>query len=1235
MHLTAALRPQVILGSDSVTFEEKPMRSTSLTRRALLFAAAAMLAAHLSPGRVSAAAAPSGERPVKNAAPAKTKDIDLGKLDKGATVEGFTLEALYLDDRDVPVGARFTHKKTGFIVDLLRIESVPQTFTWVNTFPVSDQGEPHTQEHLLLGKGTKGRAFAGLDTMWLAVSSAFTEQLQTCYHFNTAAGADVFFDLFSAQIDALLHPNYSDEEIRREVCNFGVADGPDHTQRLEEKGSVYNEMVSSTTNPYWKLFQSAGHLAYGTSHPVSYNAGGEPSGIRTMKPEDIRSFHKANYYLSNMGTIAAFPSSITFRSALARFGAILDKNEAGGTRRPRVTENDLPAPRPAAAGTIRITEYPYKNADQPSPIMLTWPANRSLDTNETLLADLFVSAVAGDPTTNLYKLFIDSKTRTIDVGAKSVFGSVSRHQGNIVQVGFTDVDSENLTEEKIGAVRKAVVDEIARVAAYADGSPELREFNERISSRLVQTERDLAKFVNSPPGFGGRNTGAAWMDSLFLLDRSHEFRRSLTFRSSLAFARSLLETKKNFWKGYLEKWKVLGVVPYATAAKPSPDLLAREDKERTARGQAEAERLAKSYGVAGPQEAIQRYQKSYDAESARIEEEASKIPQASFVKSPPMTLDDQLQYDVGKVGPGVPIVTSHFDSMTSASVGLALRLDPLTRDQLRYVSLLPPLLTQVGVIDNGTPVSFEEMSERLRKEILSLDAGFSSNMRTNRVELLVHGAGLGEAEAARAVDWMSLVLLHPDWRPENLPRIKDLVDQILTGLRNTMQGPQEYWVTDPSNAYRMQTNLAYLAAESALTAEHNALRLRWLLKEAPPQHAEALAAFLTRLAAAGKDATREDLKALAGARADAPDEKLPDGMKPYADRLREMPPAARAVANDALEDLDLSLIEIPDASLAADWKYLCEAMRDDLATPPAKALADLDAVRKRLLSSGGARTFLVGSSAMEKSLEPKIAALVGSLDKSPLPAASLSKDPWIDARLMGRGAASSDPVYVGLLAPNMTGGVIMTSAPGAGFSDAADRDKQLDYLASRLYAGYGAHGIFLKTIGAGLAYSNGLRASVSSARIGYYAERTPELPQTVKFVIDILKNGKRDSKLGAYSVAQVFAEFRSAASYEARAEGMAADLADGQTPEQVRRFRESILKISKEPRLGDLLFDRKDKVLGRVLPGYNIKGADVPGAVYYVIGPDKQLDAWEAYLKTAEGGDTKLYRLYPRDYWLP
>lgn len=213
----------------------------------------------------------------------------------------------------------------------------------------------------------------------------------------------------------------------------------------------------------------------------------------------------------------------------------------------------------------------------------------------------------------------------------------------------------------------------------------------------------------------------------------------------------------------------------------------------------------------------------------------------------------------------------------------------------------------------------------------------------------------------------------------------------------------------------------------------------------------------------------------------------------------------------------------------------------------------------------------------------------------------------------------------------MSGGVIMTSVASVTYAQANDREAQLDYLASRLFAGAGAHGIFLKTIGAGLAYSNGLRGSISSGRSGYYAERTPELPQTVKFVIGELKNEKRDSSLADYAVAQTFVENRAGQTYESRAEAMAADLADGQTPDQVRAFRQSILTLRKDPALGDALFDRKDRVLAAELPGWSDGWKPATGGVYFIIGPDKQLDAWDAYVKTFGG---TLVRLYPRDFWM-
>jgi hypothetical protein len=118
-------------------------------------------------------------------------------------------------------------------------------------------------------------------------------------------------------------------------------------------------------------------------------------------------------------------------------------------------------------------------------------------------------------------------------------------------------------------------------------------------------------------------------------------------------------------------------------------------------------------------------------------------------------------------------------------------------------------------------------------------------------------------------------------------------------------------------------------------------------------------------------------------------------------------------------------------------------------------------------------------------------------------------------------------------------------------------------------------------------------------------------------------------------LAQAFLESRASGTYEARAEGIANDLADGQPPEQVRRFRQSILDLRKDPKLVDKLFERKDRVHERLVPGYGAKSGNVAGGTFMVIGPDKQLDAWEQYLKASEGPDAKLYRLYGRDFWMP
>jgi hypothetical protein len=138
------------------------------------------------------------------------------------------------------------------------------------------------------------------------------------------------------------------------------------------------------------------------------------------------------------------------------------------------------------------------------------------------------------------------------------------------------------------------------------------------------------------------------------------------------------------------------------------------------------------------------------------------------------------------------------------------------------------------------------------------------------------------------------------------------------------------------------------------------------------------------------------------------------------------------------------------------------------------------------------------------------------------------------------------------------------------------------------------------------------------------------LPQTLRFVIDELKKAKSDANIARYAIAKAF-DSRVAFGFEARASAMAANLVDELTPDLVRAFRTRVLAAAKRPSLEDALFGRMQAVYSKVLPGY---GALDPDAIYFVIGPDKQMTAYQEYLHAAVGKTVTLHRLYPRDFWI-
>jgi Zn-dependent M16 (insulinase) family peptidase len=1160
-------------------------------------------------------------------------------LQQNQRIADFAVVNVYDNGAGAAMGARFRHVPSGFVLDVLRIQTVPQAFMWVNSPPPSDQGEPHTCEHLLLGMGTRGRYVASLENMSLGNSSAFTMQMETCYHYHTAAGADVFFELMEKKLEAMLYPTFSDEEIRREVCHMGLKFNPeDSTYTLEEKGTVYNEMVSTYERPWSPLFREMGVLQYGPRHPLCLDAGGYPDSIRTMTPDDMRRFIAATHHLNNMCMIVAIPDEITLDDCLARTSAIFAKLEPNATpgEDPAFGRERVPPPQPAPAGLVTQVGFPHQNPAEPGVLVFGWQPNRSLSNNDLYLLELLWANLAGDETSVLYQKFIDSQKREMDIGASSVFAWTSGDPGQPLYVGFDNVRRDALSDSTILRVRDLVMREIARIASWPDGSPELAAFNEQAKARIIERRREIRRFLNSPPQFGYRGTGSRWMEHLRRLQKEPGFRKSLALDEEMKYAELALSSAANPWRALIATARIDAPLPYAVAAVPDPALLEKTEAERKARVEAYIAELKRQYSVATDAEAIDKFRADYDAQTALIEAAAATIPMPKFIDNPPMTLDDQLRYEVDRLPGGGPLVNSIFDNMTGATVGLAFNMNVVPEAMLLYTAALPTLLTDVGIVRDGRPIPYDQVRDQIRRDILELYAYYSTNARTERTELVVRGAGSDLAESERAIGWIGDVIFSADWREENLPRLRDAIDLALANTRNTMRNAEEAWVDDPANAYWRQTNPLYLHTSSFLTQTHALHRLRWRLKDPGPETSLRLfAEFMDGLADYGRTASREDLTVLVGVL--SPEGKAEGTLsargKKTAQTLTNLPEPARTLAYEAVKDLRLSLSDIPDATLGTDWDYLCRQMVADLKVPPAQALDELRQVMTLVLAGDNVRAFTIGSAANQKALGARLEEITRRLSPTPSRRQAYDNLPRVVQRLQERTPGMDRPVYVGLVNENTRAGVHINTAPCASYAD-HDRDRLLDFLSARLYGGGGAHSMFMKTWGAGLAYSNGLRSNEATGRIIYYAERCPDLAQTMQFVVDQLKNAPYDTSLAEYAIAQAFGSYRSGSRYEARGEAMAADLADGVTPDAVRSFRQGILSLRDSRDLYGELHDRMPYVYGAILPGFGVSEDEVAGSIPFVIGPEKQFESYEKYLKSVEGEGARLHRLYPRDFWI-
>ena len=1121
---------------------------------------------------------------------------DLASLKEGQTLGPFRTVSLYLDSSGAPKGARFQHPR-GALVDLLFFDSVPQISIAFHAPPDDERGTPHTLEHLLLGKGSAGRKLNTLIPMRMGQYTAGTSNDITNYQFSSAAGPKEFYELLDVFLGALIRPDFTDEEIRREVAHDVVLEEKGHLN-LEEAGTVYTEMVARMEQPLEIIWDQLGRMMYGQNHPLALNQGGEPDQIWNLSPGDIRAFHAAHYHLdSRMEMIAVLPRSWSAEDFLTRLDQTMLQVEPQASTAPVAA---LPPYEPLKARAIHIGSFPSQDATTPQDAVMAWPPVDTFGVDEQVRLDIAVELLSGD-LPFLAGDYLDKVVRKANPGAPSVYLGIAAQflPASYVYLSISGLPTSVLTPPILGALRDAVMERVRWLHDQKPGAQSLADVADKARTRILLRRRTSAKAMEGPPKFGERGTETGWHRALDRLAVEPGFAKHIDETAALDRLTKELEAGRNPWAAALERAGMLEL-PYVSVVLPDAKLQDVQKRRKTDRLEAKIAKLAAADGLP-EQQALERYRAEASSATAVLEALEHGQPRPAFLLEPPLELD-RLDWTEGRLPSGPPIVATRFDTPFT-DINVNFDLNGIAAQDRELLPFLANAIRGVGVITaSGEQLDPMKSYERSSAEIQGVEVDVKTDAATDRAELsfTVHASSPGEIDAA--VGWLGNYILRPDLSVQSRETLKSSIIQTLQNRRAIFQGDEESWVMSVADAYRDQDHPMSMHASSPFTAMRDLNRLRWRLEE--PSSAQfavmkATAAFVLQAA-------------------EAPDRK-------------EAERRLLSVSGEFGEYLRWELSHLPDDSWRRDLKRVVTEYLADLGRSQ-ETIGRVQALTAQALVRAGARVHVNGSPANVDLASAKVDAILARLPVGK-PARPPKRLSFVMDRLRERFPGLARPTHVALVNESGKTGTISVTARSPTYRSLG-RDDLLDQLALGVLSGGGGHSLYMRTWNAGLAYGNGLSQGASVGETHYYADKCPDPTQTLRFTAGIAANFRLDDPFFLeYSLADAFNEYRAGDDFSSRGSALANDLRSGNRPEIVRAFKSSLLQLARAPGTLAAVRARFQTALGRVmvgLPGGKVSAS--PESAAFFIGPESLIKRYEDFVRE-RGEAQRVIRLYPRDFW--
>jgi Zn-dependent M16 (insulinase) family peptidase len=1142
---------------------------------------------------------------------------NLAGLKQDQQIADFSVSNLYSDATGAIIGAKFLHLPTGAPVFFFQIETVPQAFMWVDT-PAdpkdANRGLPHALEHLLAGKGTKGRYLSLLRDLRFGSTTAATYFDYNFYSFSTGAGLNAFFDEFHAYLDALYRPDFTDTEAEREFYHWAVASGSAATKPgLSEQGTVYDEMLADQDVD--RYYDELNKLTLGDQNPLGFTSGGVPDEMRSVTPEEIRKFHARHYRISpTTGFIFVLDPKEDVSTFLKRVSTELSQFSPSSDPVRTMTKGCNPKYPIHPSGSMgpALYQFPSRSEADPGEILLAWKPAKTESALATKLLELLLHGLAGGEQSLLYKSLVGRKTRQVDAEAKSVDGNVFLRESPclpVARVGISGVPGNRISSEELEMLRNHVSSEIKKISEYPDHSKRLLAFNQTIASYVKAQQRSEKVWIRTSPRFGD-SLQTRWKEHLEKLEADNSFVRSMSEEPTWRSIMQQLGTGKNIWSHLIRDFHLLDT-PYATASTPSPQLLDERAREKQDRVRSKIKDLMRLYHTNDEQQAIAKFQEDELVKTKEIDAIATRVPAVHVLDHPPLTPDDGIRYKQFSLH-RVPVVASVFQHPSTIDVGLSFDLNHVPRKYYPYLPILPSCIDSLGLRTGQRLVSYSQLRSQIEHTLYTFSTEYEANPRTRRADFSIRGSTTSRQELGAALRLIRQMTTSNNLDASNLDRLRDLVEQRVSADDSFATQNESGWAENAELALRYQSNELYLALQSQFTRAHWDERLKWRLH--PPvdiKEIDLLSQYAENTLASFSDSSRKDVSA----------------------RLASLD--VKGLDAELVAYWKKNLFSFADAQLVDGLRRLTAEVREDLKIGPSKTIKEIRDLQRIVLNRNVLHAELMVSQA---GLHDIAAQLERFLDSVPVRRFQVEGRPQIASDPINQNArqryphfAEHFPYYVGFVNANSVTASALFSADFPGYSQ-VDVKSLTESLASRVFGGGGPHSFYMKGLEAGFAYNNGISGRLGSRTLNYFVDRSTDLPSLISLVNSLaakLPDGE-DQSVRDYVLSSGFPSPRTGSTFSERGLALERDLREGNTPAIIRRHSEAILRLAKDPQMLPRIMRFLPATIAPVLlEPERAPGQETARSIFFIVASEATLSDVEQRLHLPS-----LLRLWPSDYWI-